>query len=56
MVSASLNGTSYSAQAEMDIGEQTLQVSSLTTPIAGVPIQVNSAFNTMVKQDVSILS
>ena len=41
MVSASLNGTSYSAQAEMDIGELTLQVSSLTAPTTA-PIQVNS--------------
>ena len=42
MVKASMNGTSYSVRADMDIGEQTLEVSSLTTPIAGVPIQVNS--------------
>ena len=47
MVSASLNGTSYSAQAEMDIGELTLQVSSLTAPMTTTPIEVNSdiAFN-----------
>jgi len=41
MVNASLNGTSYSTQAEMDVGELTLQVSSLTAPTT-TPIQVNS--------------
>ena len=42
MLNASLNGTSYSAQAEMDIAELTLQVSSLTAPTTTTPIQVNS--------------
>ena len=48
MVNASLNGTSYSAQAEMDVAELTLEVSSLTAPTT-TPIQVNSdiAFNSL---------